>query len=97
MHPLSRRTQDKFTLAGPEDISQLRSSQEPFVHPGYAELNQSYEQATNSELALEFGQTTATCGAVRHGANQAGSPGESPKPQAASPELAEPQARCQPQ
>lgn len=50
------------------------------MHPGYAELNQSYEQATNSELALEFGQTTATCGAVRHGANQAGSPGESPKP-----------------
>jgi len=41
----------KFTtLAGPsEDATpQLRLAQEPYVHPGYAELNPSYEQAPNA-------------------------------------------------
>lgn len=45
---LGGRTQGNVTLAGPEDTSQLRSSHEPFVHPGYAELNPSYQQAPNS-------------------------------------------------
>ncbi|KAF2721897.1 aquaporin-like protein [Polychaeton citri CBS 116435] len=42
---ISRR--DQFTLAGPEDTQQLRATHEPFVHPGYTDLNPSYEQAQN--------------------------------------------------
>ncbi|KKK14379.1 hypothetical protein P175DRAFT_0515691 [Aspergillus ochraceoroseus IBT 24754] len=45
---LAERTQGNFTLAGPEGTAQLRLAQEPFVHPGYAELNPSYEQAANA-------------------------------------------------
>ena len=46
---LGDRGPDGFTLAGPADTSQLRSSHTPFVHPGYSELNPSYEQAPNSK------------------------------------------------
>ncbi|KAG0157806.1 hypothetical protein PDIDSM_4 [Penicillium digitatum] len=42
------RTQGRFTLAGPEETLQLRSAQEPFVQPGYADLNPSYEQPSNA-------------------------------------------------
>ncbi|KXG49504.1 Major intrinsic protein [Penicillium griseofulvum] len=45
---LAQRTQGKFTLAGPDGIPQLRLAQEPFVQPGYADLNPSYEQASNA-------------------------------------------------
>lgn len=46
---LAERTQGQFTVAGPEDTSNLRQSQEPFVQPGYAELNPSYEQPQNTK------------------------------------------------
>ncbi|KAJ5173525.1 Major intrinsic protein [Penicillium coprophilum] len=45
---LAQRTQGKFTLAGPDATPQLRLAQEPFVQPGYADLNPSYEQASNA-------------------------------------------------
>lgn len=45
---LAQRTQGKFTLAGPDGTPQLRLAQEPFVQPGYADLNPSYEQASNA-------------------------------------------------
>ncbi|KAJ9292722.1 hypothetical protein DTO271G3_8536 [Paecilomyces variotii] len=45
---LAQRTQGQFTLAGPDDTSQLRLAHEPFVHPGYAELNPEYEQPANA-------------------------------------------------
>ncbi|EKV06615.1 Major intrinsic protein [Penicillium digitatum] len=45
---LAQRTQGRFTLAGPEETLQLRSAQEPFVQPGYADLNPSYEQPSNA-------------------------------------------------
>ncbi|KAJ6177721.1 Major intrinsic protein [Penicillium mononematosum] len=38
----------KPTLAGPDGTPQLRLAQEPFVQPGYADLNPSYEQASNA-------------------------------------------------
>ncbi|KAJ5175965.1 MIP transporter [Penicillium canariense] len=46
---LADRTQGKFTLAGPDETPQMRLSQEPFVQPGYADLNPSYEQANNAK------------------------------------------------
>ena len=46
---LAARTQGKFTLAGPDETPQLRLAQEPFVQPGYADLNPSYEQPANSK------------------------------------------------
>ncbi|KAJ5096338.1 MIP transporter [Penicillium alfredii] len=46
---LADRTQGKFTLGGPEEAPQLRRSQEPFVQPGYAELNPSYDQPVNAK------------------------------------------------
>lgn len=46
---LADRTQGKFTLAGPDETPQLRSSHEPFVQPGYADLNPSYDQANNAK------------------------------------------------
>lgn len=46
---LAQRTQGNFTLAGPDDTTNLRRSQEPFVHPGYAELNPAYDQPTNAK------------------------------------------------
>lgn len=45
---LAQRTQGRFTLAGPDETPQLRLAQEPFVQPGYADLNPSYEQPSNS-------------------------------------------------
>ncbi|KAJ5666813.1 MIP transporter [Penicillium macrosclerotiorum] len=46
---LADRTQGKFTLAGPDETTQMRLSHEPFVQPGYADLNPSYEQANNAK------------------------------------------------
>ncbi|KAJ5363661.1 MIP transporter [Penicillium cataractarum] len=46
---LADRTQGKFTLAGPDETPQMRLSHEPFVQPGYADLNPSYEQANNAK------------------------------------------------
>ncbi|KAL4884305.1 aquaporin-like protein [Aspergillus karnatakaensis] len=43
------RTQGNFTLAGPEETPQLRMAHEPFVHPGYSDLNPEYEQAPNAK------------------------------------------------
>ncbi|OJJ36962.1 hypothetical protein ASPWEDRAFT_170463 [Aspergillus wentii DTO 134E9] len=44
---LAARTQGKFTLAGPDETPQTRLAHEPFVQPGYGDLNPSYEQAPN--------------------------------------------------
>ncbi|KAJ5924007.1 MIP transporter [Penicillium verhagenii] len=46
---LAARTQGKFTMAGPEETTQLRMAQEPFVQPGYGDLNPSYEQPANAK------------------------------------------------
>ncbi|KAK2601877.1 hypothetical protein QQS21_004564 [Conoideocrella luteorostrata] len=46
---LAERTQGQFTVAGPEETSNLRQSQEPFVQPGYAELNPSYDQPQSAK------------------------------------------------
>ncbi|CAG7947288.1 unnamed protein product [Penicillium nalgiovense] len=45
---LAQCTQGKLTLAGPDRTPQLQLAQEPFVQPGYADLNPSYEQAFNA-------------------------------------------------
>ncbi|KAL7954397.1 aquaporin-like protein [Trichoderma compactum] len=39
----------QFNLAGPTDNPQLRTAHEPFVHPGYSDLNPSYEQPNNAK------------------------------------------------
>ncbi|RFU77495.1 mip transporter [Trichoderma arundinaceum] len=39
----------QFNLAGPSDSQQLRGAHEPFVHPGYGDLNPSYEQPNNAK------------------------------------------------
>ncbi|PYH89958.1 MIP transporter [Aspergillus ellipticus CBS 707.79] len=46
---LAQRTQGKFTMAGPEEGPQMRLAHEPFVQPGYADLNPSYEQPANTK------------------------------------------------
>ncbi|PWY90239.1 aquaporin-like protein [Aspergillus heteromorphus CBS 117.55] len=46
---LAQRTQGKFTMAGPDDSPQMRLAHEPFVQPGYGDLNPSYEQPANSK------------------------------------------------
>ncbi|KAL1846738.1 hypothetical protein Plec18170_009028 [Paecilomyces lecythidis] len=46
---LAQRTQGRFTLAGPDDTTQLRLAHEPFVHPGYADLNPEYDQPANAK------------------------------------------------
>ncbi|GCB25426.1 uncharacterized membrane protein YFL054C [Aspergillus awamori] len=46
---LAERTQGRFTMAGPEETPQLRLAHEPFVQPGYGDLNPSYEQPANSK------------------------------------------------
>ncbi|KAL5002950.1 aquaporin-like protein [Aspergillus recurvatus] len=46
---LANRTGGNFTFAGPEETSQLRAAHEPFVHPGYSDLNPEYEQPTNTK------------------------------------------------
>jgi aquaglyceroporin related protein len=40
----STARQTKFTVAGAGDTSQLRTAHEPFVSPGYADLNPEYDQ-----------------------------------------------------
>lgn len=45
---LAQRTQGQFTLGGPDETPQLRLAHEPFVQPGYADLNPSYEQPANA-------------------------------------------------
>ncbi|KAL7936603.1 aquaporin-like protein [Trichoderma chlorosporum] len=39
----------QFNLAGPSEGPQLRTAHEPFVHPGYSDLNPSYEQPNNAK------------------------------------------------
>ncbi|KAK5131035.1 hypothetical protein LTR08_001385 [Meristemomyces frigidus] len=39
----------QFTLAGPEETSKVRETHEPYVHPGYADLNPAYEQPANAK------------------------------------------------
>ncbi|KAL4816480.1 aquaporin-like protein [Aspergillus spinulosporus] len=46
---LANRTGGNFTFAGPEETSQLRAAHEPFVHPGYSDLNPEYEQPPNTK------------------------------------------------
>ncbi|KAJ5112567.1 hypothetical protein N7532_000612 [Penicillium argentinense] len=46
---LAERTQGKFTLAGPDEGPQMVLSYEPFVQPGYVDLNPSYEQPNNAK------------------------------------------------
>ncbi|KAJ9379214.1 hypothetical protein DTO063F5_7313 [Paecilomyces variotii] len=50
-HPtsLAERTQGKFTFAGPDDTPQVRRAHEPFVQPGYADLNPEYDQASSAK------------------------------------------------
>ncbi|KAI9368049.1 aquaporin-like protein [Aspergillus egyptiacus] len=46
---VAERTRGGFTLAGPDDTPQLRMAHEPFVHPGYADLNPEYEQPPSAK------------------------------------------------
>lgn len=46
---LAERTQGQFTMGGPEDGPQLRQAHEPFVQPGYSDLNPAYEQPANAK------------------------------------------------
>lgn len=46
---LAERTGGNFTIGGPDETAQVRLAHEPFVQPGYADLNPSYEQATNAK------------------------------------------------
>lgn len=46
---LAERTQGKFTLAGPDETSQTRLAHDPFVAPGYGDLNPAYEQPNNAK------------------------------------------------
>ncbi|KAL4958306.1 aquaporin-like protein [Aspergillus filifer] len=46
---LRSRTNGNFTMAGPEDTTQLRTAHWPFVQPGYGDLNPEYEQPTNTK------------------------------------------------
>lgn len=46
---LAERTQGNFTMAGPDETSQLHLTHQPFIQPGYAELNPSYEQPANTK------------------------------------------------
>lgn len=46
---LRARTTGKFTLAGPDETPQMKLSHEPFVQPGYADLNPSYDQPNNTK------------------------------------------------
>ncbi|KAL5358592.1 aquaporin-like protein [Aspergillus floccosus] len=46
---LADRLNGKFTVAGPDETPQMRLAHEPFVQPGYADLNPSYEQASNAK------------------------------------------------
>ncbi|PYI01420.1 MIP transporter, partial [Aspergillus sclerotiicarbonarius CBS 121057] len=46
---LAGRTQGRFTTAGPDETPQLRLAHEPFVQPGYGDLNPAYEQPANAK------------------------------------------------
>ncbi|RAK95860.1 MIP/aquaporin family protein [Aspergillus ibericus CBS 121593] len=46
---LAERTQGRFTMAGPDETPQLRLAHEPFVQPGYGDLNPAYEQPANAK------------------------------------------------
>lgn len=46
---LAERTQGNFTMAGPDENSQLHATHQPFVQPGYSELNPAYEQPANTK------------------------------------------------
>ncbi|KAF7595927.1 Aquaporin-3 [Aspergillus hancockii] len=46
---LAERTQGQFTMGGPDDGPQLRMAHEPFVQPGYSDLNPAYEQPVNAK------------------------------------------------
>ncbi|KAJ5804686.1 uncharacterized protein N7518_000989 [Penicillium psychrosexuale] len=46
---LAERTQGEFIVTGPDETTQLRLSHEPFVQPGYIDLNPSYEQPANAK------------------------------------------------
>ncbi|KAL2818183.1 aquaporin-like protein [Aspergillus cavernicola] len=46
---MAERTQGQFTLAGSEETTQHQMAHEPFVHPGYTELNPEYEQGPNAK------------------------------------------------
>ncbi|KAG2421320.1 hypothetical protein HFD88_005294 [Aspergillus terreus] len=46
---LASRLNGKFTVAGPDETPQMCLAHEPFVQPGYADLNPSYEQASNAK------------------------------------------------
>ncbi|KAL4892815.1 aquaporin-like protein [Aspergillus ambiguus] len=46
---LAERLGGKFTVAGPDETPQMLLAHEPFVQPGYADLNPSYEQASNAK------------------------------------------------
>lgn len=46
---LAQRTQGQFTLAGPDNTTQVRLTHEPFVHPAYADLNPAYDQPANTK------------------------------------------------
>lgn len=44
-----RASLGSFSLAGPDDTPQVRLAHEPFVQPGYAELNPAYDQSNNAK------------------------------------------------
>jgi len=46
---LAQRTHGQFTLAGPDETPQVMAAHEPFVHPGYVDLNPAYEQPSNAK------------------------------------------------
>lgn len=46
---LTERTQGRFTTAGPDETTQLRTAHEPFVQPGYSDLNPSYDQPASAK------------------------------------------------
>ncbi|EED24013.1 aquaglyceroporin, putative [Talaromyces stipitatus ATCC 10500] len=46
---LAERTQGNFTMAGPDETSQLHLTHQPFIQPGYTELNPAYDQPANAK------------------------------------------------
>lgn len=47
--PSTAAGRSQFTLAGPEETTQLQQVHENFVHPGYADLNPAYEQPASAK------------------------------------------------
>lgn len=64
---LADRTQGKFTLAGRDETPQIRTFHEPFVQPGYADLNPSYDQPNNARPVWSLAKPLPTCDATSHG------------------------------